>query len=270
MKLHIKLAGTFNRTSINSSPAKAEAVTLQQWMRSHFSVATQVRQRTPLSLRQKFGMDFLSESSIERLLQQAHQTEAIDNINLVPLWLQPSQTIEAKPILYRYQFVSEQGQIELQPDDPQFPNWETDNITGAYEIVVEGNSYPGVSQTWLDLIWLKVKQEWDNYSNCDRLQMAFQSPYNTEFSFYLPDIPKVKISIDIKQLSSEMEEAINFLRQEKKDLESLTNAAVALVREYQTKFIAGTIDFSLPKEIKIDDLDAAVNHQFIIGKKNQP
>ncbi len=98
MKLHIKLAGTFNRTSINSSFAKPEAVTSQQWMRSHFSVATQVRQRSPLLLRQKFGMDFLSESSIERLLQQAHDSEALENNNLIPLWLQPSENIEAKPI----------------------------------------------------------------------------------------------------------------------------------------------------------------------------
>ncbi|HEY9768828.1 MAG TPA: hypothetical protein V6C71_10080 [Coleofasciculaceae cyanobacterium] len=57
--------------------------------RSHFFVATQVRQRTPLLLRQKFGMNFLSESSIERLIQQTHQAEAIENSDLILLWLQP-------------------------------------------------------------------------------------------------------------------------------------------------------------------------------------
>ncbi len=78
-----------------------------------------------------------------------------------------------KPILYRYEFVSyefvsQEAKFQLQPDDRQLPNWETDNVTDIYEIVVEGNSYPGVSQTWLDAIWLKVKQEWENYSNGDR------------------------------------------------------------------------------------------------------
>lgn len=262
MKLHIKLAGTFNRTPINSSPA-SEAVTLQQWMQSHLSVATQVRQRTPLLLRQ-FGMDFLSESSIERLLQQAHQTEAIENSDLIPLWLQPLEAIEAKPILYRYEFVSEEAKIQLQPDDPQLPYWETDNITGIYEIVVEENSYPGVSQTWLDSIWLKVKQEWENYSSCDRLQMALQSP-DSQFSFYLSDIPRVKVSIQSDRLNPEMKEAISFLRQQKTDIE-ISSAAVALVEEYQQEFISTPIDFSLPEEIKPETFTPA-NHRFIIGKR---
>jgi phosphatidylserine/phosphatidylglycerophosphate/cardiolipin synthase-like enzyme len=262
MKLHIKLVGTFNRTPINSSPAP-EAVTLQQWMQSHLSVATQVRQRTPLLLRQ-FGMNFLSESSIERLLQQAHQTEAIENNDLIPLWLQPLEAIEAKPILYRYEFVSEEAKIQLQPDDPQLPYWETDNIAGAYEIVVEENSYPGVSQTWLDSIWLKVKQEWENYSSCDCIQMALQSP-DSQFSFYLSDIPRVKVSIDIEQLTPEMEEAISFLRQQKTDIE-ISSAADALVKEYQQEFISTPIDFSLPEEIKPETF-APAKHQFIIGKK---
>ena len=266
MKLHVKLAGTFNRTSINSSVTKTEEVTPQQWMRSHFSVATQVRQRTPLLLRQKFGMDFLSESSIERLLQQAHQTEAIENSDLIPLWLQPSKTIEAKPILYRYEFVSEEAKIRLQPDDLQLPHWETDNIAGIYEIVIEENTYPGVSQTWLDLIWLKVKQEWENYSSCDRLQIALQSPDSKEFSFYLSDVPRVKVSIQSNRLTPEMKEAISFLRQQQTDLGSLSKAAVTLVKEYQQEFTSTPIDFSLPEEIKPETF-APANHQFIIGKR---
>ena len=266
MKLHIKLAGTFNRTSINSSVTKTEEVTPQQWIRSHFSVATQVRQRTPLLLRQKFGLNFLSESSIERLLQQTNQTEAIENSDLIPLWLQPLEAIEAKPILYRYEFVSQEAKIQLQPDDPQLPHWETDNIAGIYEILVEESTYPGVSQTWLDLIGLKVKQQWENYSSCDRLQMALQSPDNNKFSFCLRDLPRVKVSIEIKQLSSEMGEAITFLRQERKDLESLSSAAVELVSKYQQEFTSTPIDFQLPEAIKLETVTPA-NHQFMIGKR---
>ena len=264
MKLHIKLVGIFNRTPINSNLTEIEAVTLPQWMRSHFVVATQVRQRKPLLLRQKFGMSFLSESSIERLLQQAHCDRAIENKNLIPLWLQPSETIEAKPILYRYEFVSQEAQIQLQPDDPQLPDWETDNVTGIYEIVVAENNYPGVSPTWLDAIWLKVKQEWENYSNYDRLKMTLQSTCNNELSFYLPDIPKVKVTVDLKQLSSEILEATTFLRQGK-DLASLSSAAVKLVSQYQQEFNSTRIDLQLPEEI---ELKASItHHQFIIGKR---
>ena len=266
MKLHIKLTGTFNRTSISSNVPKIEEVTPQQWMQSHFSVATQVRQRTPLLLRQKFGMSFLSESSIERLLQQAYQTEVIENSDLIPLWLQPSKTIEAKPILYRYEFMSEEAKIQLQSDDSQLPHWKTDNIAGIYEIIVEENTYPGVSQSWLDLIWLKVKQEWENYSSCDRLQMALQSPESKEFSFYLSDEPRVKVRIQSNHLTPEMKEAISFLRQQKTDLGSLSKAGVALVEEYQQEFSSTPIDFSLPEEIKPETF-ASTNHQFIIGKR---
>ena len=300
MKLHIQLTGTFNRIAINSTVTDREAVTLQQWMQKHFSVATQVRQPSPLLLRKRFGMSFLSESSILELLKKAYSTEAIENINLIPSWLQPSETITAKPILYRYEFVSQtnllsdrqdylahpriraesnaeseimslnatryqQAKIELQSDAPQLPyHWETDNIAGIYEILVEGNTYPGVSQTWLDAIWLKVKQEWENSSSCDRLQMALQSLDNTEFSFYLPDIPTVKVSIDIKQLSSEIQEAIAFLRQEIINIESLSSAARELVQEYQQNHAPAPSYFLLPEDIKLKT-SIASPHQFIIG-----
>ena len=269
MKLQIELSGTFHRISINSPVTETEAVTLQQWMRSHFSVATQVRQRSPLLLRNRFGLNFLSESSVARLLQQAQSTQAIENTNLIPPWLQSPETITAKPILYRYEFVSEEAQIELQADEPQLSHdWEKTNksFAGIYEILVEENTYPGVSQSWLDAIWLKVKQKWENYSPCDLIQMAFQSLDNTEFSFYLPDIPRVKVSIDIKELSLEIREAIAFLRQERKDLESLSSAAIELVSKYQKEFTSTSIDFSLPEEIKLETF-APANHQFIIGKR---
>ncbi len=260
MKLHIKLTGTFNRIPINSPVTETEEVTVQQWMGKHFSVATQVRQRTPLLFRKRFGMSFLSESSIIKLLKQAHQTEAIENIDLISSWLQPSETITAKPILYCYEFVSEEAKIELQPDDPQLPDWETDNIAGTYEIVVEGNTYPGVSQTWLDAIRLQVTQKWESYSSCDRLKMALESLDNTEFSFYLPDIPRVKVTIDIKELSPEIQEAIAFLRQEITKIENISSAAKELVEGCQPNFAPAS---PLPESIK----PITSQHQFIIGKK---
>ena len=254
MKLKIQLEGTFNRIPIDFEATEVEAVTPEQWMRSHFAVATQVRQRSPLLLRQKFGMNFLSESSIEKLLQQAHDP--------IPLWRLDRDTIEAKPTLYRYQFINQQAQIQLQPDDPQLPDWKTDSIAGTYKIAVEGNTYPGVSPTWLNNIWLQVKQEWENYSNGDRLKMALQSP--DEFNFYLSDTPFVKVTVDIKQLPLEIREAIAFLREGSKDLDSLSNAAVELVSQYQTEDTA-KIEPPLPEMIALNT--STTQHQFVIGKR---
>jgi hypothetical protein len=258
MKLQIQLKGTFSRIPIDLKAKEVEAITSEQWMRSHFAVATQVRQRSPLLLRQKFGMNFLSESSIEQLLQQAHDS--------IPLWRLHQEAIEAKPTLYHYQFVNQQAQIQLQPDDPQLPDWETDSIAGTYKIAVKGNTYPGVSQIWLDTIWLQVKQEWEKYSNCDRLKMALQLLNNDEFNFYLIDIPEVKVTIDIQQFPLEIREAIAFLRQERKDLESLSIAAVELVSQYQTENTATPIDLPLPKEIT-PKASSPDQHQFVIGKR---
>ncbi len=256
MKLQIQLTGTFNRIPIDFEAKKVEAVTPEQWMRAHFAIATQVRQRSPLILRQKFGMNFLSESSIERLLQQAHDS--------IPLWRLYQNTIEAKPTLYCYQFVSQQAQIQLQPDDPQLPGWETDSITGTYEIVVEGNTYSGVSQAWLNTIWLQVKQEWEKYSNCDRLKMALQSQNHDEFNFYLLDIPEVNVTVDVKQLPLAIREAIAFLRQSSKDRESLSDAAVELVSQYQTE---GTSKIDPPLSETIELKTSTTHHQFVIGKR---
>ena len=274
MKLQIQLTGTFKRIPIDLEAIEAEAVTPEQWMRSHFAVATQVRQRSPLLLRQKFGMNFLSESSIEKLLQQAHDP--------IPFWQLHRDTIEAKPILYRYEFVSQEAQIQLQPDDPQLPDWKTDNVAGIYKIAVEGDSYPGVSQTCLDNIWLQVKQEWKNYSDCDRLEMALQSTCNDEFDFYLSDIPRVKVTVNVRQLPSEIKEAIAFLREESKDLGSLSSAAMELISQYQHKFTPTQIDLPLPKAMQrglgglpherlhqeaIELKTATTQHQFVIGKR---
>ena len=254
MRLQIELTGTFNRIPINYEATVLEAVTSEQWMRSHFAVATQVRQRSPLLLRQKFGMSFLSESSIKQLLQQAHEP--------IPFWRQPSENIEAKPIFYRYEFVSQQAQIILQPDDPQLPNWETDNVSGIYKIAIEGNSYPGISQTWLDLIWLEVKQEWEKYSSCDRLKMALQSP--DEFNFCLPE-SEVKVTVNIQQLALEIREAIAFLRRQNHDRASLSSAAVELISQYQQEFTLTQIELPLPKAI--EPKTATTQHRFVIGRR---
>ena len=272
MKLHIKLVGTFKRTPINST-LKKETVTLQQWMRSHLSVATRLRQRSrldrgcasPFLLRHKFGMNFLSESSIAQLIQQAKSDREIENTDLVSPWLQ-LLTITAKPILYRYEFVDRQAHIQLKPDDPQLPHWETNNIAGAYKIVVEGNMYPGVSQTWLDAIWLKVKQKWKNYSNNDLLQMALSSPNNTEFSFYLPDIP-FKVSVDPQELSSEIQEAVAYIRQGTISKENLSSAAAELIEEYQKDRAPAPNYFQLPEDIKLQTFTS--QNQFIVGKRNR-
>ena len=261
MKLHIKLVGTFNRTAIDSHTLEEE-VTPKQWMRSHFAVATGVRQRKPSLLRQRFGMDFLSNSSITKLLE-ASQPEEINHSELIPPWLQPAEPIEVQPILYRYEFATEEGKIQLQPDDPQLPRWETDSVAGTYEIVVEKDTHHNLSLTWFDRLWLLAKQEWSNYSNCDRLKLVLQSS-NSQIDFYLTDLPRVKVSIEIDRLPLEIREATAFLRQEETDLKNLSEAAIALIDEYQTE-IGEAIELPLPQEI--ENTSDIVPPQFIIDKR---
>jgi hypothetical protein len=276
MKLHLKLAGTFNRIPINNTVTKTEDVTLSQWLKSHQVVATQVRQRSPQLLRQKFGMSFLSESTIIRLLQQTHQTEQIYQVPLLQ-WLQTLEASEAKPILYRYEFVSQNIQIELQPDDPQLPyHWgiKETSVAGIYEIIIDRetydsryrDSYPGVSETWLNSLWQDVQQVWQNYSPCDLIQMAFESLNNTGFSFCLSNSPQVKVSIDNSELPLEIQKAISYLKEERTDLTNLSTTVRKLVQEYQNNHAPAPTYFKLPEGLK---LQASINkkHQFIIGRR---
>ena len=105
-----------------------------------------------------------------------------------------------------------------------------------------------------------MKQQWESYSSCDLIEMALESSNNTKLSFSIPDIPTIKVSIDLKELAPEIQEAVSFLRQEIKEIETISTAARELVEEYQQKF---TSTFPLPESIKL----TTSHHQFIIGKK---
>ena len=262
MRLHLTLSGTFHRTPLNQSTQAP--VSLEAWMQTYQAVATQVRRRSPELLRQQFGLQFISEPILVQLLQQAHQKEA--EIYQIPAlrWLQPLESPFAQPTLYRYQFVSAEAKIALQPDDPQIPSFyqpgET-SLPGVYEIVVEGDRYPGLSQAWLTSLWQQVQQVWQSYSASEKIQMALSSA--TVFHFHLRACSH-KVSVEISELPIELREAIAYLQQPQANF-SLSTSAKTAIQQYQD-YSGSLIQF--PPNLSFEP-SIHPQHQFLIGKKNR-
>ena len=136
MKLEITLSGKFYRHGVDS--LCEESLDLPEWILSFQQVATEVRQRSPQLLREKFGLSFLPKSSLLKLLEEANQTKEIYEITslelLKPVNGSPNSCI---PKLYEYKFVSDQGELHLEADDSQLPSYwpwgETCQI-GTYQI----------------------------------------------------------------------------------------------------------------------------------------
>jgi hypothetical protein len=268
MKLHLTLSGTFQCTLINQSTQ--ESVTLEAWMQSYQTVATQVRARSPQLLRQHFGLHFLSEPILVQLFQQTHQTESAEKLYQIPTLqlLQPLKAPVAQPTFYQYRFVNSDARIELMSDDPQLPSFwkqgETDRI-GIYEVIVESDRYPGLSETWLHSLWQQTQQVWQNYTPFEKIQMALRSSETTCFYFHPSDRQDVKVSVENNELPVAIKEAIAYLRQPQTDLSKLSTAAQNLVQNYQEKYNLSPTHFQFPQDLKLNS-SIPPQHQFIIGK----
>jgi hypothetical protein len=276
MKLHLTLSGRFQRTLINQS--RQESVTLEAWMQSYQTVATQVRARSPQLLRQHFGLHFLSEPLLVQLLQQAHQTESAEKRDRISSFelRQPLKAPVAQPTFYRYQFVNSEAQIELESDDPQLPSfWKREETAqnGVYKVIVDSDRYPGLSETWLNSHWQLAQQVWQNYTPLEQIQMALRSSETTCVYFY-PGVNEsfvvrhrqdVKVSVDNNELPVAIQEAIAYLKQPQINLSKLSTAAQTLVQNYQEKYNLSPTHFQFPQDLKLD-LSIPSQHQFIIGK----
>lgn len=252
MKIHLTLTGSFYRTPIGRSTQ--EPINLNTWIHSYQTVAAGVRVKSPQLLRQKFGLEFLSEHILVQILQ--------------PLPL-PVETEIESPTFYDYRFVNSEADIVLQPDDPQIPfHWKLGETSqsGVYEITCEYDRYPGLSEIWLDSIWQKVKQQWESYSDCEKIKMALQSSKSGVFDFRLRDRPEVKVEVDNSELPMDVREAIAYLRQSQNDISHLSASSQTLIKQYQENYSVSSTYFELPKNLAIE-LSPNSPHTFILGRK---
>jgi len=268
MKLHLTLSGTFQRTPIE--PSKQQPITLETWMQSYQTVATQVRARSPQLLRQQFGLHFLSEPILVQLLQQAHQIESAEKLYQIPILqlLKPLESPVAQPTFYQYRFVNSNAQIKLKSDDPQLPSfWKLGQTaqSGVYEVIIERERYPGLSETWLNSLWQEVQQVWQNYTPCEKIQMALRSSETTCFYFHPHDRENVKVGVDNNELPIAIKEAIAYLRQPQTNLSKLSTAAQTLIQKYQENYNFSSTHLQFPQELKLES-SIPPQHQFIIGK----
>jgi phosphatidylserine/phosphatidylglycerophosphate/cardiolipin synthase-like enzyme len=245
MKIQIQLRGTFQRLLLNGT--ENIPVSLNDFMREVQAVATQHRRRTPQLLRQSFGLDFIPETVLINLCKQTRNITNDNELYQIPSLklLNPiiSQLDNKNINKYAYQFITEQGNIQLTADDPQLPIF-TGNFTGKiseqpgnYIIIIEQPNYSGLDQQFIQAIWNNSREYWNNLPKITKINYAVQSRNINNFGIiYQPLNQQVKIWIYIQELSLELRSAITFLYSNESDKSILSSSVRLLVEEYNSRY----------------------------------
>jgi phosphatidylserine/phosphatidylglycerophosphate/cardiolipin synthase-like enzyme len=254
MKLIVKLIGEFHRFPATS----AGEVPLTDWLCSIQGLATKIRQRSPQKLRQHFALDFLPEQVLIDLLEEAQSGNSSKSLYQVPelQLLKPLVTLQnrdsayltGEPILYQYQFLNPQTQIDLLPNDPQIPGyWPADRTTQAgiyyYKWEMNNKSTP----EWLIPIEYEARQYWQSMLELEKINLILQSTNLHEFYFHLPSHPQVRVVIPFEDMHPHICQAIAYLRNNQ---EISSSTARKLVEEYTSQYLNIQIR-SFPPDVEI-------------------
>lgn len=272
MKIYLTLPGSFHRTPINRTPLPR--ISLEEWLKSLQSTAVKVKQRSPQLLRQRFGIDFLPERTLINLLQQANQIEHPQELYELPeLKLLRSVEVlvsELLPILYHYQFIASEAQIELRPDDPQIPQqWQLGEISqsGTYQLAIEKSDFPGLSEDFVHSLWRQARQYWQALPQLEQIHRALQSPNPYHFGFSLPENSGVEVWIESEDLDVQVKETIAHFQYHLQGNSPRCSASVqTLIQQYEDAYTLSTSHLILSDGLHRES--ALSSHQrFIIGRR---
>jgi phosphatidylserine/phosphatidylglycerophosphate/cardiolipin synthase-like enzyme len=250
MKIQIELTGKFQRLLLSGT--EKTPVSLNDLMREVQAIATQHRRRTPQLLRQSFGLDFISETVLINLCKQARNIATESELYEIPSLklLQPiasqlnNQTINK----YAYQFISEQGHIQLIADDPQIPKF-TGNISeqpGNYIITIDQPNYTELEHEFIQTIWNNINNYWHNLPAIKKIEYVLQSGNSHQICI---NYQKINAFISIQEFPLELRAAITFLRLKETEISNLSPAVKLLVEEYQSKYRYDAI--KLPEQLQL-------------------
>lgn len=269
MKLEITLSGKFYR--LCPDQVSQPLLELGEWILSFQQVATKTRQRSPQLLKEKFGLSFLTESSIVKLLVSANQTEKIYHLPLLK-WLKPPVYVveESLPRLYEYKFVGDEAQLLLEADDAQLPvYWTPGEISqnGVYQVILENGTLPGLSETWVKSLWLQARNQWQSYGGFSQLQRVLNSRGQNNCFFTLQDCPDVKVKVESEDISQQVQEALAYIQKITDDFASLSTEAQNIVQEYQLHYSLAPTQIAFPDNLTLTTPNPPP-HQMLVGKKN--
>lgn len=235
MKVQYQLQGTYHRLHVKI--ANTASTSLVDLMQAVQAVATQTRRRS-LPLIQQFGLQFLPESVLVNLLQQAQGVRSESELYQLPslklLHLNKSNVLVAANT-YRYQFTCSEWTLDLFPDHPQLPVWQSNDEAqlGTYTLILESPHYPGIPSEFSANIWQQGVKHLSDLTEIQKIHAALKSLNPTLFCLTAPQIPQLQVWIDSQDLSIDTRAAITFLRLGDHDLSTLSEKARELVLAYQ-------------------------------------
>jgi phosphatidylserine/phosphatidylglycerophosphate/cardiolipin synthase-like enzyme len=225
MKLQIQLSGIFRRLPLGD--AETIPVSLGDLLQEVQAIATHYRLRTPQSIRQSFGLDFIPESVLINLYKEAQGLYQVGSLQL----LKPTKSRLNNQIShsYSYQFTSPEVNIPLMPDDPQLPIFTGTIVeqTGSYIITLKQPTHS------TQIIWNNSRDYWDNLPSVEKIRYALQSH---DLNNFCVNYQQGKIWISIQELSLDLRAAITFLRLNSTDQGNLSNSVRLLVEEYKSRY----------------------------------
>ncbi|MEA5576475.1 phospholipase D-like domain-containing protein [Anabaena sp. UHCC 0451] len=268
MKIQIQLSGKFQRLLLSGTENIPFSV--NDLMREVQAVATQHRRRKPQLLRQSFGLDFIPETVLINLCKQARHITNDNELYEIPSLklLQPigsqlnNQTINK----YAYQFISEQGNIQLIADDPQLPSFlgTISEQPGNYIITIEQPIHPDLDQEFIQIIWNNISDYWQNLPTINKIEFVLQSSNSQQICI---NYQRITAFISIQELPLELRTAITFLRLQETNTSNLSTSVKSLVEEYQSKYRYEQI--KLPEQLQPNSNLTPQSGFFIRNRQNR-
>ncbi len=248
MKIQLQLQGRFCRTLVSGN--ESQPISLADLIREVQAVATQTHRRALPGLRQSFGLDFLPESVLINLLQQANgavrESELYQYSSLKLLYPVYSNSAH-RANTYRYEFACPEATFILTPDNPQLPNsWAGSDLeqVGNYNITLESPHHPDV---FANHIWQESINQWQRLPETEKIQIALQSLESNSFRLTSSPSPQIQVWIEAEDLSLDLRAAITFLRLGGDDISALSESARLLVQQYQHNYNPPVI--TLPEQL---------------------
>jgi len=226
MKIVVKLQGVFER--LNTDNDAIPQSSLSDLLNDLRVMATSQNRHHISSIHQSFGLNFLSQQTLEHLVQKiGGQSSFLSSTFLSPA----NQNLTQGQSSYGYRFSCPIISLQLSPHDPQLPLWSGEHCDGTYNLDISNDvdnlKLQSIRQESLSIIKQKTSVE--------IIRAALHSPDNFAIPVTLSTGEYVTIWQKLEELPSELQVAVMALVKNYFP-SSLPTKAQSLIDEYKKKY----------------------------------
>lgn len=227
MKIIVKLQGVFERKNVDNNAVRQSS--LSDLLNDLRILATSHNRHHISYIHQSFGLNFLSQQTLEHLIQKVGgQSSYLSSTFLSPA----NQNLIQEEFFYSYCFTCPIISLQLSPHDPQLPLWSGQHCDGTYNLDISNDvdnlRLQSIRQEALSIIKQKTSVE--------IIRAALHSPNNFAIPITLSTGEYITIWQKLEELPSELQIAVMALI--KNYFPSFLSAkAKSLIDEYKKKYI---------------------------------